>query len=778
MRRFALATFSALLPLIVATPAHAAPAEIKGTVRDTAGHALPNTPIVLENGSGAMVATMTSDKNGAFDFPGIAAGSYIVAAMEGNAILGSTVVSVGDTGTVDKDIFVGSGQAMNVIITRQLQQARNNLSPQTGTSAYKIDNDAVENLAQGPNTSFNDVLEQAPGVAQDSFGQVHIRGEHADLQYRLNGILLPEGISGFGQVLDSRIVQSATLLTGTLPAQYGYRTAGIVDIQTKGGSFDNEGEVSMYGGSYGTIEPSATFGGTEGALNYFVSGSHLESDDGIEPATSSPDPIHDHTVQDKQFGYFSYLLNSENRLEIIAGSAIGNFQIPDNPGQDPQYALTGTSNYPSSQINERQFESNQYGAIALQGSHDKFDYQIAPYMRFSETHYEPDPVGDLIYNGIASDVKSTDTAVGLQGDGSYRLNDTHTLRAGLQLQDEDAMSNNSSLVFQGAPGAQTTFTPESIVDDSARDGQLYGVYLQDEWKITDKLTMNYGARFDAVNAFVNESQLSPRLGLVYKADDKTTLHAGYARYFTPPPMELVAPVAVSSFNGTTNAAATTQDSPVKAERTHSFDVGATHQLTNEIKLGIDGYYKLSHDLLDEGQFGQALILTPFNYEYGRVYGTEFTASYDTKDFKAYANFAISRAMGTKIVSAQFNFTDPAELAYINNNWVHLDHDQTYTASAGFSWQVLPKTAVDVDSTVGSGLRSGFANTDSLPWYGTVDLGVTEDLDLFPHDKTQLRFSIVNLFDEVYELRDGSGIGVGAPQWGLRRSFFAGVSQKF
>ena len=102
-------------------------------------------------------------------------------------------------------------------------------------------------------------------------------------------------------------------------------------------------------------------------------------------------------------------------------------------------------------------------------------------------------------------------------------------------------------------------------------------------------------------------------------------------------------------------------------------------MTDEIKLGIDAYYKYSHYLIDEGQFGSALVFTPFNYAHGRVYGTELTASYDTKDIKAYVNLAISRALGEDIVSSQFNFSDPAELAYIQNHWVHLDHYQTYTA---------------------------------------------------------------------------------------------------
>ena len=222
-----------------------------------------------------------------------------------------------------------------------------------------------------------------------------------------------------------------------------------------------------------------------------------------------------------------------------------------------------------------------------------------------------------------------------------------------------------------------------------------------------------------------------------------------------------------------------KDDPVKAERSHTFDIGATHQLTDEIQLGVDGYYKIVHDLLDLGQFGSALVYTPFNYEHGRIYGAEFTASYTGKKVKAYANLAWSRALSENVVSAQFNFDDPAELTYISNNYVHLDHDQTYTASAGVDYKVLPQISLGLDGILGSGLRSGFANTDHLPWYTQFNASVTQDLNLLPKDKTELRFTVVNLFDTSYELRDGSGIGVGTHIRGPDAGFYFSVcAQEF
>jgi hypothetical protein len=91
-------------------------------------------------------------------------------------------------------------------------------------------------MSQGESSSFQQVLLHAPGVVQEEFGEIHVRGDHGDIQYRVNGVLLPESLNGFGQEVDTHLIQSVTLMTGTMPAQFGDRTAGIIDVTTKTGS--------------------------------------------------------------------------------------------------------------------------------------------------------------------------------------------------------------------------------------------------------------------------------------------------------------------------------------------------------------------------------------------------------------------------------------------------------------------------------------------------------------------------------------------------------------
>ena len=92
-----------------------------------------------------------------------------------------------------------------VSVVGKLDEARNQLSPDIGSSEYIIDRKAIDQLPLGDATPLNQVLLQAPGVVNDSYGQLHVRGDHADLQYRINDVIIPESISGFGQTLDARI---------------------------------------------------------------------------------------------------------------------------------------------------------------------------------------------------------------------------------------------------------------------------------------------------------------------------------------------------------------------------------------------------------------------------------------------------------------------------------------------------------------------------------------------------------------------------------------------
>ena len=108
----------------------------------------------------------------------------------------------------------------------------------------------------------------------------------------------------------------------------------------------------------------------------------------------------------------------------------------------------------------------------------------------------------------------------------------------------------------------------------------------------------------------------------------------------------------------------------------------------------------------------------------------------------------------------------------------MDHEQKATAASGVSYRLGDGTLVGGDVLYGSGLRRGFANTEHLPAYVQVNASVARGFKFGAAGKVDLRLSMLNVFDCSYELCDGSGIGVGAPQFGPRRTILVALSKPF
>ncbi len=678
---------------------------------------------------------------------------------------------------------------ITITASERMKSARTELLPNIGTTSYEIDQTMINNLGQGDNTPFDQVLLRLPGVAEDSkaSGALHIRDDHGNVQYRINGVALPDGISsGFGETLDTRIVDSIDFVTGALPAQYGLRTAGVIDIETKEGNLTPGGKIGVLVGSNNYLEPSAAVFGGSGSMSYFLTGSYRQDAIGIENPIASKDPVHDQTYQSKSFGNLTYYLTDDSRLSMMFGSYDGRYEIPNNPNQDPQFSLpgysnvnTGLNNYPSAGLNERQNEENRFVVLSYQKTLGDLNFQLSGFHQYSEVLYMPDQIGDLIYNGIASEVQRNNVANGLQFDSSYKLSPTHTIRAGLAYSHQETEANNTSQVFPVVNGVPTD-TPVTIVDDGSKLGISQSFYVQDQWTLSKAITLNYGLRYDQVSAFVEEHQWSPRLNLLIDEGNGTAYHFGYSRYFTPPPQELLAQSSVNLYANTTGAAAVSYSDPVKAERTNYFDIGLVHKINADLSLTADTYYKQIQNLLDEGQFGQALILTPFNYAKGYAKGLELSGIYSHKDWGGYLNLALEKAQGTNIISGQATF-GPDELAYIANHYVYLDHNQTFSVSGGVN-NKFGDYKWSGDFIYGSGLRNtpegGAPNSSSLPDYVTFNTNLTRTWKDSPVGVLEGRIALLNILDRSYLLRDGTGIGVGAPQYGARRTLYVGLSTSF
>ena len=588
-------------------------------------------------------------------------------------------------------------------------------------------------------------------------------------------------------------------------------------MTTRADTFNNSGSVSFYGGSRGTFEPSFDYGGycpanspdraapskplsaaCLGGVQYFVSGRYLQTTEGIENPLPTLNAIHDFSRQERGFAYASTFLDPYTRLSLIAGTSTSSFQIPNVPDAPLFAGLAcpfGATAFNSSRLNETQNEDTQFGVLALQRSVNGFDGQLSYFSRYDDLHFMPDPIGDLLLNGIASDISRQSYTNGVQGDASYVINAgaylsprlhrqrraklggqyvvgrAYTRRSGDTAADIDHRRHRQARLARRrvCPGRMEDHRP---ADDECRAALRPDVAIHRRQSAQPARQLHLQA--------IHEHDAARRLRALFHAPGDGRSGAGRYR--------VVHRHHWCAGNGGT--------SPVLPERSHYFDAGIDQKIPfgcytadqkdcTTLDLGLDAYYKIAIDLLDNGNFGQALVLSAFNYAKGMNEGVEFSAKYHGGNFQAYGNLAVGQEKATQVVSNQYLFDNvtmqPAlggltELQYIDSHWIYTDHNQFVTGSAGLSY-LWNGTTFFADMIYGSGFRTDVANIGVEAPYAQFNVSMSHDFAMPDGKPLTVRFDVVNVFDTIYQIRSGTGIGVFAPQYGPRRGFFIGIKKK-
>lgn len=760
-------------------PLSAAPASppvntVHGIITDALGRPLSDALVELVNASGQVTAQATTNKQGAFELKPTEEGSYSLKASKAGFKPITENISFPDVAGAISIVLPAEEEELVVHVARSRPSGPGVTTG--GTTQYTVSQEDIANKPAGEQSSVTDLLTQMPGVAVDQNQQIHIRNtEGPQFQYQINGVLVPLDINTnppFISMINPMFIKRLDLQTGVLPSRYSYATGGVVDIETKSGNEQPGGSFTLLGGQRATVQPSFQYGGGDDKFNYYMSGLYNQGNTAFSSATPGPNAIHNWTSQWQGFSMFQTMVDKTTRLSLIAAATDSTNQLPNVPGLTPAFTLAGTGAYPSAKINSYLNFKDLLTILALNGTcGDDVKWQVAYAHHAISQQFVPDKTGELIFQGVASAASHNDLDNTLQGDVSWTLK-SHVLSAGLYLGQYNVAANDSSLAFPtGANGMQSSATPMGLGSSARAANVVGGLYVNDVWKFDDSWRANFGVRGDFLTGFTNSSQISPTVNLIYTPANDTTIHAGFARYLQIPIFQGISPSAPAAFASTTAAVGTPGGTAPLVERDSYWDVGMLHRFDSHFSLSEDNYYELTNHYLDTGQFGVVPIFAPFNYNHGYIWGSELALNYRNRDFSAYTNFTVGQNLQQGVTSGQFNF--PAnELAFINNNYIVLDHQPQVAASCGAAYTCKPWT-FSLDAVYSSGLRAGFADTERLPSTLQVNLGVQRTFGQVVN-----RLTILNLLDRTNLIRPAQGIGIFQSAYGPRFTLFDSVTIPF
>ena len=758
---------------------------LAGMVLGVDAKPLPEATVHLLSSSGQPLKTVITDAEGSFGFYSVVFGDYQVSADAQGATSGPFSVHL-SSGDIQRLTLTLSVKPMEAEADSYTVAARRNLiSRATSSSRNEVSRQQIDRLPQGASVSLPKLLTSTnPGMVLGSFGQVFTRGNHANLQFQVDGVQLPDSVSGaFGEAFSPRNIERMEVITGGIPAEYGNRLAGVLNIVTRSGD-EAVGGLDIAYGSFNRLAPQMTYGGASpsGNSRYFLSASAFQTDRGLDtpqpaseddPSHGGQEVVHDHSQGDNEFFKWDQQWGPKDKLTLALFNSHRTFEIPNYPGSfkpsDPYFTGTnadgsdfsdafgnGAFDYRPSGTNDNQSEQEDYVQLLWREQlSDRSFFQLAPYWKYSAISFHGDRSNDLasitLIPGSAPTSFSEDRRannVGLKGDYSVQSERGDAYKAGFQVFGSQASGSVSIIT---ADPANPPATLESD-DDSVDRGYQEGAYVQTDYHLAPQLVANIGLRFDATqfqfsDSSSSDSALQPRLGLSYLPTDSTKVHLFYGRLFMPAPVENLR----KAFSDVAGAALAAYD--IKAEKDNFSEVGIDQQVGGQL-LSLNAYYKDATDMLDEAQLLNTAISQPFNLASGFAYGVEFSLKgslgWHISDF---LNYSYEIAMGQGLSGGIFAF-DPTALPA--HDYQYLDHVQVHTANAGLAWE-NGGFSCSAEGLYGSGLRTGDANSQSLPAHLTMDasLGYALGAETWARG---LRMSVdaLNIMDNAYAITVANG----------------------
>lgn len=747
-------------PTISHAQGAAAKADLVGTVTDsTSGDPLSACQVSVSR-DGRVVARTGTDVFGGFTIHDLPAGTYT---LEVRALSFRTVSRQVEIGTEGHQTSVSIPLAPAPISVTAVEVTATPIAinTRTGDQVFK------QNDYHGaPTNTTSQILQQSiAGAVRAPTGEVHIRGQHAEYTYYIDGVPVPPGISGsLNELFDPAVVDEINFQTGGWDAEYGNKNTAIVNIATRIPAGGLRAEASGYGGSFSTNGQSLNVSDNVGKLGWFLSGSRQETDMRqepviLDPATNKVFNFHNHGEDLFGFGKLQLLPTIHDVLNLDVNASHTTFQVP--------FDTTGGARLDDTQKDLNTFANLGWRHRFTSSGPATSELFAALFQRHGSLRFLPgvDDQAQFVffpdtltpYN--LSEDRSFDS-FGTKIDYTWRRSEKLLLKGGTQISLTSGHEDFETHDQSGNPG------PAS---NSNLQGSDVGVYAEASIAPSERWELKPGVRFDNHKApFAgNRNQVSPRIRLNLYLDPANTAWLYYGRLFLPTNVEDLR--AITSVAQSDVAA-----EPTLPERDHFYEAGFVHRFPAGIVVKLSGYEKDSKPGIDDNTVPGSSIVTSVNLDVVHVRGAEAVVEVRPPGpVSGYLNIALNHAYGRGPITGGFF---PVDVADVPGGWFDLDHDQrlSWVASATYS---AHKAYVSATGIYGSGLTNGADITQP------IGLGVADfnrDIHVDPNlvlgasagyswavGKAILRPQVYvdNLLDKKYLLKGAffSGASVGRPR---------------
>ncbi|HEX4633846.1 MAG TPA: TonB-dependent receptor, partial [Gemmatimonadales bacterium] len=638
--------------------------DIAGVVVDSASNKpLPGGEVRILQGARVVVVT-TTDEFGRFIVHNLAPGVYTISAR----YLGYR--------PADRAYTLDS-QAPTTVLTFALAPSPVNLEAISVTASVPLAVDTrtgdqifKQNDYHGaPTNTTSQILQQSiAGAARAPTGEVHIRGQHAEYTYYVDGIPVPSGISGsLNELFDPNVVNQIDFQTGAWDAEYGNKNAAIVNVTTRIPTGALHVDASSYVGSFGASGEALSLSRNVGKFGFFLSGTGQVTDMRREPVvldtlTGAAVNFHNHGADLFGFGKVQWVPTDRDVVNLDVSRSRTSFQVPfDSTGgasvDDHQQDLNGFVN-----LGWRHRTAGQ----DVEEANEVF---LGAFYRDGSLRYTPgalDQPSFIFY-------PDTTTPYNLQEDRNFH---TAGLKADYTIRPQHGLEFKAGALAQFTGGHEDFSTTDSAghpgpAANSGLNGSDVGGYVQTAIAPSDRWEIRAGARYDNHKApFAgNQHQLSPRIKLSFFPDPANTFWVYYGRLFLPTNVEDLRAI-------TSDAQGGVAAEPTLPERDHFFEVGFVHRYPFGVVTKLSAYHKQSDPGIDDNTVPGSAITTSVNIQHVRITGIEGVVELRPPGpVSGYLNVALNHAYGYGTVTGGFFPGHPPAGAF------DLDHDQRLSGVA-------------------------------------------------------------------------------------------------